>query len=61
MNYATCFGNYNNTAISEATIKDLAKNGIETEIVYPRCCGIPQLEHGDIGSVARSAKAAAGD
>ena len=61
VNYATCFGNYNNSAISEATTKVLTKNGVETEIVYPQYCGMPQLEHGDIESVARSPKATAGD
>ncbi|NQV82438.1 MAG: glycerol-3-phosphate dehydrogenase [Rhodospirillales bacterium] len=59
--YATCFGNYNNTAIGDATIKVLAKNGVETEIVYPRCCGMPQLEQGDIAAVAASAEATAQD
>ncbi len=59
--YATCFGNYNNTAIGEATIKVLAKNGVEAEVVYPRCCGMPQLEQGDIAAVAASAEATARD
>jgi glycerol-3-phosphate dehydrogenase subunit C len=59
--YATCFGNYNNTAIGEATIKVLAKNGIETEIIYPRCCGMPQLEQGNISAVAESAEETAKD
>jgi len=53
--YATCFGNFNSTAIGEATVKVLAHNGVETEIVYPRCCGMPQLEQGDIAFVAESA------
>ena len=57
--YATCFGNYNNTAIGEATLKVLARNGVETEVVYPRCCGMPQLEQGDIAFVAKSAQATA--
>jgi len=59
--YATCFGNYNDTAIGKATIDVLAKNGIETEVVYPRCCGMPQLEQGDIQAVADSAEATAKD
>jgi glycerol-3-phosphate dehydrogenase subunit C len=59
--YATCFGNYNNAAIGEATVKVLAKNGVETEIVHPRCCGMPQLEQGDIAAVAMSAEATAKD
>ena len=59
--YATCFGNYNTIAIGEATVKVLAKNGVETEIVHPRCCGMPQLEQGDIAAVAKSAEATAKD
>lgn len=57
--YATCFGNYNDTAIGEATRKVLAKNGVETEVVYPRCCGMPHLEQGNIETVAESAEATA--
>ena len=59
--YATCFGNYNNTAIGEATIRVLAKNGVETEVVYPRCCGMPQLEQGNFSAVAKSAESTAED
>ncbi len=54
--YATCFVNYNNPAIGMATRAVLAKNGVETEVVYPRCCGMPQLEQGDLDKVAESAR-----
>jgi glycerol-3-phosphate dehydrogenase subunit C len=54
--YATCFVNYNNPGIGEAAQAVLAKNGVETEIVYPQCCGMPQLEGGDLAAVAASAK-----
>ncbi len=54
--YATCFVNYNNPAIGMATRAVLAKNGVESEVVYPRCCGMPQLEQGDLPKVAESAK-----
>ncbi len=30
----------------------LAHQGVETNVVYPACCGMPQLEHGDIAEVA---------
>ncbi|MGA7265107.1 MAG: heterodisulfide reductase-related iron-sulfur binding cluster [Stellaceae bacterium] len=53
--YATCFVNYNNPSIGEATRAVLARNGVETAVVYPRCCGMPQLEQGDLASVAASA------
>ncbi|MEP4192847.1 MAG: heterodisulfide reductase-related iron-sulfur binding cluster, partial [Sneathiella sp.] len=45
--YATCFGNYNSPSIGEATRNVLAQNGVETEVVYPGCCGMPLLEQGD--------------
>ncbi len=54
--YATCFANYNDPEIGTAALAVLAHNGIETEVVYPECCGMPQLEHGDIGRVATKAK-----
>jgi glycerol-3-phosphate dehydrogenase subunit C len=38
-----------------AARKVLAKNGVETEVAYPGCCGMPQLEHGDLKRVAESA------
>lgn len=54
--YATCFVNYNNPDIGVAARAVLAHNGVETEVVYPACCGMPQLEHGEIGRVAERAK-----
>ncbi|MGF1624291.1 MAG: heterodisulfide reductase-related iron-sulfur binding cluster [Alphaproteobacteria bacterium] len=54
--YATCFVNYNNPDIGAATRAVLAHNGVETEVVYPACCGMPQLEHGDIARVAERAQ-----
>ncbi|HTW53785.1 MAG TPA: heterodisulfide reductase-related iron-sulfur binding cluster [Stellaceae bacterium] len=54
--YATCFVNYNNPSIGGAAQAVLAKNGVETEIVYPQCCGMPQLEGGNLAAVAAAAK-----
>jgi glycerol-3-phosphate dehydrogenase subunit C len=54
--YATCFVNYNNPKIGEASQAVLARNGVETQVVYPACCGMPQLENGDIAKVAEAAK-----
>ncbi len=59
--YATCFVNYNNPDIGMATRKVLARNGVETEVVYPTCCGMPQLEHGDLAAVAERARTVAGE
>lgn len=59
--YATCFVNYNNPSIGLATRAVLARNGVATEIVYPTCCGMPQLEHGDLEAVAARARKVAGE
>ncbi|MFQ6018060.1 MAG: DUF3501 family protein [Kiloniellaceae bacterium] len=58
--YATCFVNYNNPGTGEAARRVLARNGVETEVVYPSCCGMPQLEQGDIAKVAAAAGRIAG-
>ncbi len=54
--YATCYGNYNDPKIGLATRKVLAHNGVETEVVYPGCCGMPLLEQGNIAAVAKAAR-----
>ena len=59
--YATCFSNYNKPDIGLATRAVLAQNGVETEIVYPTCCGMPQFEHGDLDAVAAKARKAAAE
>jgi len=59
--YATCFANYNSPSIGLAARAVLAKNGVDTEVVYPACCGMPQLEQGEIAKVAAAAKRVAGE
>ena len=54
--YATCFVNFNATDIGAATRGVLAKNGVETEVVHPACCGMPKLELGDLEGVAEAAR-----
>ncbi len=57
--YATCFVNYNHPRIGEATRAVLARNGVETGVAHPACCGMPQLEHGDLEGVASRARGVA--
>jgi glycerol-3-phosphate dehydrogenase subunit C len=57
--YATCYANYNDPSIGVAAQAVLAKNGVETKVVYPACCGMPKLEQGLIGEVAEAAKTVA--
>ncbi len=59
--YATCFVNYNDPEVGAATRGVLARNGVETEVVYPRCCGMPLLEQGAIAEVAEAAGAVAAE
>ena len=54
--YSTCTSEYNKAELGLASAEVLAKNGVETHFVYPGCCGMPQLEHGDIKRVAKNAK-----
>ena len=54
--YATCFVEYNDPGIGLAAQRVLARNGVETRVVYPTCCGMPQLERGDIAQVCRRAR-----
>lgn len=54
--YATCYGDYNDTSIGMAALAVLAKNGVETKVVNPACCGMPKLEQGLIDEVAEAAQ-----
>ncbi|MEE8187824.1 MAG: heterodisulfide reductase-related iron-sulfur binding cluster [Kiloniellales bacterium] len=59
--YATCFVNYNNPGLGEAARAVLAHNGVETQVVYPSCCGMPQMEQGELDKVAEQAHRVAGE
>lgn len=54
--FATCIGEYNLPEIGEAAMKVMAHNGVEVAVFNPGCCGMPNLEHGDIAAVAKSAE-----
>ncbi|HLS68175.1 MAG TPA: heterodisulfide reductase-related iron-sulfur binding cluster [Kiloniellales bacterium] len=54
--YATCFVNYNEPQIGVAARQILAHNGVETEVVYPQCCGMPLFEQGEVGKVVEAAR-----
>jgi glycerol-3-phosphate dehydrogenase subunit C len=54
--YATCFTNYNDPDAGSAALQVLARNGVETEVIHPRCCGMPLLEQGLIAEVAEAAR-----
>jgi glycerol-3-phosphate dehydrogenase subunit C len=54
--YATCFSEYNAPQTAEAAARVLALQGVEAHVVYPECCGMPQLEAGDLADVAARAE-----
>lgn len=58
--YATCFVDYNAPDTAVAAMAVLARQGVETKLSYPVCCGMPQLEAGDIAEVAKRAEQVAG-
>lgn len=57
--YATCFCNYNNPNIGLATQAVLAHNGVDVQVCYPGCCGMPNLEQADLKSVVNKAQVTA--
>lgn len=59
--YATCFVDYNTPSTAEAAMAVLAKQGVEVSARYPVCCGMPQLEAGDIAEVAKRAERVAAE
>ena len=54
--YATCFVNYNTPEVGVALRSVLARNGVESVVVHPSCCGMPLLEQGRIEDVAKNAR-----
>ena len=59
--HATCFGNYNNPDVGDDLQAILRRNGVETAVARPRCCGMPLLEQGRIAEVADNARAVAAE
>jgi glycerol-3-phosphate dehydrogenase subunit C len=57
--YATCFVDYNEPDTAVAAARVLALQGVEVQLVYPECCGMPELEAGNLTDVAgRAARVA---
>jgi glycerol-3-phosphate dehydrogenase subunit C len=53
--FATCFVNYNRPPTGMAARQVLNHLGVETQVGYPGCCGMPFLEQADISRVAAQA------
>jgi glycerol-3-phosphate dehydrogenase subunit C len=54
-----CFSNYNQPNLALDAIYVLNKQGVRCESFYPGCCGMPQLEQGDLARVSEKAAAIA--
>ena len=54
--YTSCYGNYNEHHLGEAALYVLAHYGVEVEILYDECCGMPQLEGGELEVVSQKAQ-----
>jgi len=59
--YATCFVDYNAPDTATAALAVLARQGVDARLVYPVCCGMPQLEAGDLAEVAKRAEQVAAE
>ena len=53
--FPSCFVNYNNPNIGDLTQRLLTRLNIESKVIYEGCCGMPQLEGGNIEAVAEKA------
>lgn len=54
--FPTCSVNYNDVAVGQAAVRVLVKNRIEVALEYPRCCGMPALDGGDLKAALRAAR-----
>jgi len=53
--FATCFVNYNKPSTGMAARAVLNHLGVETQVFYPGCCGMPQLEQAQLDQVSAKA------
>ena len=54
--YATCYGNYNDTRLGLWAKRIIEHFGVNVEVVYPGCCGMPLYEQGNLTRVAVTAE-----
>src|SRR5262249_24346490 len=53
--FATCTGDYNFPRIAAATVQVLERNGFSVERPPQECCGMPNLDGGDIEAARQKA------
>lgn len=54
--FPTCSVNYTDVAVGQAAVRVLVKNRIEVAMEYPRCCGMPALDGGDLQAALEAAR-----
>lgn len=54
--YLTCYSTYYVSRVAVAACGILAYHGVEIQMVYPECCGMPLWEQGHVPEVARKAE-----
>jgi glycerol-3-phosphate dehydrogenase subunit C len=53
--YSSCLIEYHKPGIGLAALRALLHAGVDVRIDYAQCCGMPQLEHGDLAACCKSA------
>jgi Fe-S oxidoreductase len=54
--FSTCYVNYNQPEIGTDTLEVMARNNVEVEFAYERCCGMPLWHNGDMDGAVAAAK-----
>ncbi len=53
--FVGCHCNYSDTQVGRAAIHIFEKFGVHCELVYPECCGMPQVEVGNLPEASKKA------
>jgi Fe-S oxidoreductase len=54
--FTTCSVNYNDPATGRAAVELLERSGVQVDLCYERCCGMPFTDTGDLDSARRNAE-----
>ena len=54
--FSTCSVEYTETAIGQAAVRVLERNGIDVSLPRQRCCGMPALDGGDLDAAVTAAR-----
>ncbi|HKC26204.1 MAG TPA: heterodisulfide reductase-related iron-sulfur binding cluster, partial [Thermoanaerobaculia bacterium] len=49
--FPTCSVEWNRPSIGKAAVQVLERNGVDVEVAYPGCCGMPSFDVGDVDAV----------